>query len=59
MTMYNLVADEEEAAFDALVGSIADYINAQAEKQPSRETKRALQVAADNVRAGLFMGQMK
>lgn len=59
MTMYSLVADEEEAAFDALVGDIADYINGQAEKQSSREIKRALQVVADNVRAGLFMEQAK
>lgn len=55
MGMSNYVLDEEEAAFDALIGSIADYLDLLAGKQPERTARRALQVAAANVRAGLFI----
>lgn len=40
-----------------LITAIADYLDALAEKQPTRETKRALRVAAANVRAGLFVSK--
>ena len=54
MGMSSYVMDQEEAAAEALVCSIADYLDSLAALQPSRTAKRALLVASANVRAGLF-----